>query len=173
MGAATQPTPQRLIVGNCHGQCTFYPGKLNELHEAVHAIFEAGGTNDSIAERLRAIGIQTNKTSVWRHRRHLVKAAPQDDAPPEGAEVKDIDIVEAALRKAWANRRNWKPSLADTIKLIQLKHDLTGGRDYDPMLETMAAAISDGDLPDPINPDMSDQMAIEADNLTPEEEGYR
>lgn len=139
--------PQRLI-GFCDKRCALGPTLLGDRYDAAHAVFEAGGTERSIHERLAAVAIPVSLSAVSRHRRNHLRPSqgeadqvPIEDATPPGT----LDLIDAIISAGWRGRRHWRPSLNDTLRAAQMKIDALGADSFDPMLAAMSAAL---DMPD-------------------------
>jgi hypothetical protein len=84
-------------------------------------------------------GFTTNVASLSRHRKHLVRDIPDavDEALPRAS---NIEILEAIIAKGFQNRKNWKPTISDTMKAMDMWFRLTQGNPFDELLDTLAAA---------------------------------
>jgi len=91
-------------------------------------------------------GFTTNVASLSRHSKHIVTNTPEEE--PEGPRASNIEILEAIIAKGFQNRRNWKPTISDTMKAMDMWFRLTQGNPFDELLDTLAAA-SMGEETDP------------------------
>ena len=168
---SAQPEARSLTISDCHPNCSFYPDKLGTQADAVHRIFEAGGTQRHIAEVLAGIGITTTQASVGRHRQHLTVTDP-DDIDEPGTPTKTIptmDFVDAVISSSFRARKNWRPSIRDGLDALKLRIELNGGAEG-PMAALMEALASAADPEEeiPSHPDTD----LNADHVGPESEGY-
>jgi hypothetical protein len=121
----------------CHHLCSLGPdtpfGPMatellangKSLRVTLAAIVEKGG--------------KSNTTSIARHRRHIIHANTGPDLPPEKP-ASNIEILEAIIAKGYQNRKNWRPTISDTMKAMDQWFRLTQGNPFDELLDTLAAA---------------------------------
>jgi hypothetical protein len=84
-------------------------------------------------------GYALNGATIGRHKRHIV---PDAMLAPEEIErsATNIEILEAIISKGFANRKNWKPTIGDTMKAMDMWFRLTQGNPFDDLLDTLAQA---------------------------------
>ncbi len=147
---------RRLAISNCSRRCSFWPDRLGDKADAVHAVFESGRTGRETATALSAIGITTNQTSVWRHSQHLSPAEDAEDSPTgDVPATKTMDFLDAVIAASFRNRKHWKPSIKDGLDALKLRNELNGGSD-NPMAEMLRAMGEALDEPEPdLQPDDS------------------
>lgn len=105
-----------------------------------------GKTVRSIAAEVAKLGGTVALGSMTRHRRHIVvhDNAPKDDAP---AKATNIEILETIIQKGFSNSKNWKPTISDTMKAMDMWFKLTQGNPFDELLDTLAAASMQDENP--------------------------
>lgn len=122
----------------CPDACTFHPA--TEWSEQATRLLVEGVPLRGIVAEAKIDGITTNIATLSRHRRHIVmnKAAMSVDVPLPRAS--NIDILEAIIAKGFDNRKNWKPTISDTMKAMDMWFKLTQGNPFDELLDALATA---------------------------------
>ena len=88
-------------------------------------------------------GFVTNVMSLSRHRKHIVVGEPaltEEEEAAAPAKVNNIEILESIIQKGFQNQRNWKPTISDTMKAMDMWFRLTQGNPFDDLLDTLASA---------------------------------
>lgn len=122
----------------CPDACTFHPA--TEWSEQATRLLVEGVPLRGIVAEAKIDGITTNITTLSRHRRHIVMnkaAAAVDVVLPRAS---NIDILEAIIAKGFDNRKNWKPTISDTMKAMDMWFKLTQGNPFDELLDALATA---------------------------------
>lgn len=140
-------TIQTGLIAFCDPRCKLNPARLGDKADAVIALFEAGGTNRAIFEKLTAISVETSEPGVTRHRREHLRQAEGSEFDENERAPGTFELVDAILAAGWRNRRHWRPTLNDTLRAAQLKIDMGGG-EWDPMLQAMEDALNMADEED-------------------------
>jgi hypothetical protein len=127
----------------CPDNCTFKEG-TPWSQKATEGIL--AGTS---FRRLVAAGaVEKQRFSLMtlsRHKKHIVvpNAAPSEDVV---VKANNIEILETIIQKGFQNAKNWKPTISDTMKAMDMWFRLTQGNPFDELLDTLAAAsIDDND----------------------------
>jgi hypothetical protein len=126
----------------CHPQCSLAPGTPNS--EEVTRLLVEGKSLRAVAALVNAHeGDRVNITTIGRHKKHIVMAsdATEDDLPKA---TTNIEILEAIIAKGFQNRKNWRPTISDTMKAMDMWFRLTQGNPFDDLLDTLAAASTAG-----------------------------
>ena len=101
----------------------------------------AGTSYRKIVALGRAEGLSIVLGTLTRHRKHIV---PNDrvDNPEEktAARATNIEILETIIQKGFVNAKNWKPTISDTMKAMDMWFKLTQGNPFDELLDTLASA---------------------------------
>lgn len=86
-----------------------------------------------------AEGVKIALQTLSLHRRHISVhgSAVAEDAV---AKASNIEILEEIIQKGFANRKNWKPTISDTMKALDMHFRLTQGNPFDELLDTLASA---------------------------------
>lgn len=66
----------------------------------------------------------------------------EDVPPPETDEpvATNLEIIEKIIQKGFANSKNWKPTINDTMKAMDMWFRITQNSPFDELLNAMAAA---------------------------------
>lgn len=83
-----------------------------------------------------------------RHRKHIriVEIADEPETPEElTAPPQMVDILQAIIQKGFANRKNWRPTIGDTMKAMEFWFKITQGNPFDELLNALAAATTGDD----------------------------
>jgi hypothetical protein len=91
-----------------------------------------------------AEGVRLALQTINVHKRHIVVhgAAETGDVP---AKANNIEILETIIQKGFQNQKNWKPTISDTMKAMDMWFRLTQGNPFDDLLDTLAAASIEPD----------------------------
>ena len=121
----------------CSERCSLRPDSPHGGR--VTAMLADGKSYRAIVAALRADDVRIDLATISRHRRHMVE---RDVSVPEGPAVKptNIEILESIISKGFENRRNWKPTIGDTMKAMDMWFRLTSGNPFDELLDTLAMA---------------------------------
>lgn len=120
---------------NCPEACTFHPDKPWSDFATTRLI--AGESQRAIMVALAAEGFTTTQPSVGRHKRHITANTPDEKAGPKAT---NIEILETIIQKGFGNSKNWKPTISDTMKAMDMWFRLTAGNPFEGLLDAMAAA---------------------------------
>jgi len=127
----------------CPESCSLRPG--TPYGKLVSDLLHEGKTYRFIVEAGAKKGARLNTGTLFRHKKHVIS----DDLVPE-EEIKpasNIDILEAIIAKGFANRKNWKPTIGDTMKAMDMWFRLTQGNPFDDLLDTLAQAGIQDEVP--------------------------
>lgn len=121
----------------CPDSCSLGPGTL--WGERATALLVDGMSFRLIVAEAKKDDFATNIATLSRHRKHIVRATPEemDETAPRAS---NIEILEAIIAKGFQNRKNWKPTISDTMKAMDMWFRLTQGNPFDELLDTLAAA---------------------------------
>lgn len=67
-------------------------------------------------------------------------ALTEEEEAAAPAKVNNIEILESIIQKGFQNQRNWKPTISDTMKAMDMWFRLTQGNPFDDLLDTLASA---------------------------------
>ena len=145
----------------CPNTCTFREG--TPWSAKASEMLLAGKLYRAIQSEAAAEGETFSLMALTRHRRHIIVAGAEPE--PEVAPVKanNIEILEAIIQKGFANQKNWKPTISDTMKAMDMWFRLTQGNPFDDLLDTLAAASMGGDDGDSSNLESGDPANGTAD----------
>lgn len=110
----------------------------------------AGKTFRVVAAAAAEDGQKFSLMALSRHRKHIIVrgAEPETDTAP--VKANNIEILEAIIQKGFANQKNWKPTISDTMKAMDMWFRLTQGNPFDDLLDTLASAsMGEEAAPDP------------------------
>ena len=101
-----------------------------------------------VSARVAENGGNVVLSTLSRHSRHIVAGMDVSDVvEPAGKKATNIEILEGIIQKGFANQKNWKPTISDTMKAMDMWFRLTQGNPFDELLDTLAAAAT-GDATD-------------------------
>jgi hypothetical protein len=86
--------------------------------------------------------------TLSRHKKHIVMSADDSGDAQSAEKATNIEILETIIQKGFANRKNWKPTISDTMKAMDMWFRLTAGNPFDELLNTLAAASVGDENPD-------------------------
>jgi hypothetical protein len=131
----------KTYVLNCPEQCSLGPG--TQVGIQVTEWMLDGKTYRWIVAEVKALYAYTlYPATMTRHKRHITVTGRKAD-PVEAAQrhkVNNIEILETIIQKGFQNAGNWKPTIADTMKAMDMWFRLTQGNPFDDLLDTLAAA---------------------------------
>ena len=120
----------------CTERCSLRPDSPHG--DRVTSLLLEGKSYRAIVAALRADDVRIDLATISRHSKHVVRHAPEE------VEVKskatNIEILESIIAKGFDNRKNWKPTISDTMKAMDMWFRLTSGNPFDELLDTLAAA---------------------------------
>lgn len=127
----------------------------------------AGTSFRKIQAAAAAEGVKIALQTLSLHRRHISVHEPVD-AETAAAKASNIEILEEIIQKGFANRKNWKPTISDTMKALDMHFRLTQGNPFDELLDTLAAASLGEEEPEEANPDAISDIDEQEDVIDPE-----
>ena len=134
----------------CPDECTFAPGKPWST-EATEGILKKTPFR-AMRAAAAAEGVNFSLMALSRHQKHIVTGesgeTPEDDSP----KATNIEILETIIQKGFGNSKNWKPTISDTMKAMDMWFRLTQGNPFDDLLDTLASASIEGDEDEESNP---------------------
>lgn len=145
----------------CHDQCSFRPGTPNS--DRVSGLLAQGRSLRVVVEAAAQQGITTNIATLSRHSKHIIEDFPEEEEVPTGPKASNIEILEAIIAKGFQNRKNWKPTISDTMKAMDMWFRLTQGNPFDELLDTLASAGMGDENPEAVDgasvpvPDVEDE----------------
>lgn len=140
----------------CPDSCSLGPNTLWG-ERATALLVEGVPFRKIVAEGVEA-GFVTNVASLSRHRKHIVRQSAEE-AEEAGPRASNIEILEAIIAKGFQNRKNWKPTISDTMKAMDMWFRLTQGNPFDELLDALAAAGS-GEESDPSKGEKAETVEI-------------
>jgi hypothetical protein len=121
----------------CPGNCSLRSG--TKFGDKASSLLYEGKTYRAVIGIAAKEGVTLNTGTLFRHRKHVISddvPLPEDDVKP----ATNIEILEAIISKGFANRKNWKPTIGDTMKAMDMWFRLTQGNPFDDLLDTLAQA---------------------------------
>lgn len=119
----------------CPDACSLKPG--THWSDRFTECVEGKLSHRQIVAAASADGYILNTATVSRHKKHMVLG---DAFVPEPKPATNIEILESIISRGYANRKNWKPTITDTMKAMDMWFRLTQGNPFDELLDTLAAA---------------------------------
>lgn len=144
----------KTYVLECPDMCSFGPGTKWGIR-VTEAMLE-GRTYRSIVEMAAKEGDKIYPGTMSRHRKHIVITGRGTDdaieAPNTRYQANNIEILETIIQKGFQNQKNWKPTISDTMKAMDMWFRLTQGNPFDDLLNTLASAAIGEESNEPENP---------------------
>lgn len=122
----------------CPPDCSLREG--TEWGPLVTKALVDGASLRTAAAEVVAAGGKANHSTIARHKRHIVVHQPDASTEDAPAKANNIEILEAIIQKGFANQKNWKPTISDTMKAMDMWFRLTQGNPFDDLLDTLASA---------------------------------
>jgi len=72
------------------------------------------------------------------HKKHIVVKGAEDEK--KGPPPTNIEILQEIIAKGFDNRKNWRPTISDTMKAMDMWFKLTQGNPFDELLDALADA---------------------------------
>jgi|WetSurMetagenome_2_1015567.scaffolds.fasta_scaffold27644_4 hypothetical protein len=127
----------------CPDLCSLKNG--TKWGETATAMLADGASLRTIINAAAKDGVTLNLATLSRHKKHLKPITPEVDLSAPRAT--NIEILEAIIQKGFANQKNWKPTITDTMKAMDMWFRLTQGNPFDELLDALAAAGTEGENP--------------------------
>jgi len=132
----------KTFVLECPAQCSL--GPLSRHGTQVTQWMLAGRTYRWIcAEAKDLFGVTLYPANLSRHKPHVVVTGRDADPDIEQDSLhkaNNIEILETIIQKGFQNAKNWKPTISDTMKAMDMWFKLTQGNPFDDLLDTLASA---------------------------------
>jgi len=128
----------------CPPNCSLRAG--TKFGDKATLLLYEGKTYRTIVNAGAKEGVKLNTGTLFRHKKHIIS---HDIAEPEEPvkQANNIEILEAIISKGFANRKNWKPTITDTMKAMDMWFRLTQGNPFDDLLDTLAQAGIQSEVP--------------------------
>ena len=131
---------------NCPPLCTFRPG--TPFSDRVTLWLLKRRPYRAIIGALHDAGQKTNLAVLTRHKKHITVQTtpvmtaldPDSVLPPPESRATNIEILETIIQRGFANSKQWKPTISDTMKAMDMWFRLTQGNPFDELLDTLASA---------------------------------
>ena len=134
----------KTYVLQCPDNCTFGPETKWGLR--VSDAMVEGKTYRDIVAMAKDEGDTIWPGTISRHKKHIIISGRGESQvfgnspPPIAVKPNNIEILEAIISKGFENQKNWKPTISDTMKAMDMWFRLTQGNPFDELLNTLAAA---------------------------------
>lgn len=79
-----------------------------------------------------------NTATLQRHKRHISLKPVEETV--RGITPSNIEILQEIIQKGFENKKNWRPTISDTMKAMDMWFKLTSGNPFDELLDTLASA---------------------------------
>lgn len=132
----------KTFVLECPQQCSLGPGSRHGTQVTQWML--AGRTYRWICDETKELfGVVLFPGNLTRHKKHIVVTG-RDAEPDVEADslhkANNIEILETIIQKGFQNAKNWKPTISDTMKAMDMWFKLTQGNPFDDLLDTLASA---------------------------------
>lgn len=121
----------------CPDNCSLRDG--TRWGQRATELLEEGRSYLTIIGLAKTEGYALNGATLSRHKKHVVPDVMMAADETERSAT-NIEILEAIISKGFANRKNWKPTIGDTMKAMDMWFRLTQGNPFDDLLDTLAQA---------------------------------
>lgn len=164
-GASRVVKPQRYAVVGCSTLCTFSADKLGDHFLTVHGWFEEGVSVRGIVIKAEdELGLTVSQTSAFRHYKKHLRAVMDERSPSEvdvftKRTASDLDVLEGIINAGWRNSGNWKPTIQDTLKAMDMKLRLTKGSVFEEFFADIDSALLDEVEAPPAAPENPEAVA--------------
>jgi len=131
----------KTYVMECPETCSLRPG--SKVGVQVTEWMLDGKTYKWIIAEVKALdGWKLYPATMTRHKRHIKVTGRAPDPKDEADRYKanNIEILETIIQKGFQNASNWKPTISDTMKAMDMWFRLTQGNPFDDLLDTLASA---------------------------------
>lgn len=128
---------------DCPKNCSLRPG--TPWSDFVSSRLANRVPQRAIVRAAAAEGFKLSAGTLARHVKHMRDPnAPLEPEP--GVKVNNIEILEAIIQKGFRNQKNWRPTISDTMKAMDMWFKLTQGNPFEEFLDSLAtAALDTGD----------------------------
>lgn len=141
----------------CPDTCSLRPP--SPVGALASPLFADGVTYRAVAAAIVDAGYpKPSMGTLTRHKRHIAVHAQVQADEPALRKATNIEILEAIIQKGFANSKNWKPTINDTMKAMDQWFRLTQGNPFDELLDTLASASLGEDDPAVGLPDEHEAM---------------
>lgn len=164
------PTPPPKLVIACPPLCQFHPDKIGEgAAAALLAVRESGyGVTIFSRRATQILGRPIVGSSASRHLNHYREYAPLADPEPGEIpeKVGDVALLDRIIASGARNSKNWKPTIGDTLKAMEMKLRLTGNSAFEDMLAAMNAGL---DMADAVEDEPEESLTdvVDGDEAAP------
>lgn len=121
----------------CHDLCSLKPG--TQWGEKASDMLAAGASLRTVIAAAALDKVVLHTGTLSRHKKHIVMDA-ETLAAETAVKASNIEILESIIQKGFANQKNWKPTISDTMKAMDMWFRLTQGNPFDELLDTLANA---------------------------------
>lgn len=127
----------------CPELCSLKPGTA--WGQKASDMLADGASFRTVVAAAAAEKVVLHTGTLSRHKKHVVLDTPEE-AP--GSKATNIEILETIIQKGFGNQKNWKPTISDTMKAMDMWFRLTQGNPFDELLDTLASASVGDENPD-------------------------
>lgn len=120
---------------NCPDNCSLRPG--TKFGDIASAMLVEGIPYTKVIAAGVAKGHSFGPSVLTRHRRHIVTEDQEDPSEKRT----NIEILEMIIQKGFVNSKNWRPTINDTMKAMDMWFRLTQGNPFEELLASMADAV--------------------------------
>ena len=132
----------KTYVTECPDNCSLGP-KTQYGPMVSEGLANGRSYRQMIAEASKTGGVIYPGT-IGRHKKHVHitgrSTDPDDPLESVKSQATNIEILETIIQKGFQNSRNWKPTISDTMKAMDMWFRLTQGNPFDDLLDTLASA---------------------------------
>lgn len=119
----------------CHELCSLREGTA--WGDKATAMLVDGRSLRAVIAAAKEENVVLHTATLARHKKHIIR---HDMAPAADERVNNIEILDQIIQRGFANRKNWKPTISDTMKALDMHFRLTSGNPFDELLNTLASA---------------------------------
>lgn len=119
---------------NCPDNCSLRSG--TKFGDVATAMLLDGQSYTKVIAAGEAKGHRFGPSVLTRHNRHIVRG----DEPEVTEKKTNIEILETIIQKGFGNSKNWRPTIGDTMKAMDMWFRLTAGNPFEELLDAMAVA---------------------------------
>lgn len=158
------PKPKAKVLVGCTEKCSVHADNIGaDNAEFLMSLLEAGHGNPRARKDLEARGVSISGGSMGRHIanhvRDLEKTEPVEDAL--GGSVPTVELLDSIIVSGYRNRRNWKPTIQDVMKAMEMKLRVTGASAFEDFFDAIDNAREE---------DGEDELPVDLEALLSEAE---
>lgn len=139
-----KPRPKKLAVVGCSLTCSLNVENIGEdLAGELLALSEAGHGRPKVLALALERGAKVSSGAVQRHlANHLrPEEATESVEDAAGGSIPTVELLDSIITSGYRNRRNWKPTIQDVMKAMEMKLRVTGASAFEDFFDAIDSAV--------------------------------